>query len=41
MTKHSVSMKLLLVAQHTMRNPIQFTEPVYMAYTEAEIIEVM
>ena len=41
LSKHNVSTKLLLIVQLTNGNPIQFTELVYIAYTEGEIIEVM
>ena len=37
----SVSIKLLLVVQQTMRNPIQFTELVWLAQKLRYVIEVM
>ena len=34
-------MKLLLIVQQIIGNLIQFTGPVYIAYTEGKIMEVM
>ena len=39
MSKHSVSIKLLLILQLTIGNPIQFTELVAITYIGDEIIE--